>query len=64
MEDKISEIKDKTLDEINKVKNMQDIEEIRIKVLGKKGELTALLKMMGSLCTRKNDLKWEHLLIL
>ena len=49
MEDKISEIKDKTLDEISKVKNMQDIEEIRIKVLGKKGELTALLKMMGSL---------------
>ena len=49
MEDRISEIKDKTLDEISKVKNMQDIEEIRIKVLGKKGELTALLKMMGSL---------------
>ena len=49
MEDKISEIKNKTLEEISKVKNLQEIEKIRVKALGKKGELTAILKMMGTL---------------
>ena len=49
IEDKISEIKNKTLEEISKVKNLQEIEKIRVKALGKKGELTAILKMMGTL---------------
>ena len=34
---------------IKSAKTMQEIEELRVKYLGKKGELTALLKQMGSL---------------
>ena len=49
MEESINEIKNKTLDEILNAKNLQEIEEIRVKALGKKGELTAILKMMGTL---------------
>ena len=49
MQDKIDEIKLTALNEIENTKNLQELENIRVKYLGKKGELTAILKTMGSL---------------
>ena len=49
MEEEVNQIKNETLKKIEQAKNLQEIEDIRVKVLGKKGELTAVLKMMGSL---------------
>lgn len=49
MEEKVYEIKTNALNEINESKSLQELENIRVKYLGKKGELTSLLKMMGTL---------------
>ncbi len=45
----LEEIKKVSLQAINDVKNSEELEQLRIKYLGKKGELTAVLKQMGSL---------------
>ena len=49
MQDKVYEIKSTALSEIEEAKNLTELENIRIKYLGKKGELTSILKMMGTL---------------
>lgn len=49
MKQKLQEIKSVAMDLIAKATDEKQIDEIRVKYLGKKGELTALLKMMGSL---------------
>lgn len=49
MEKQVNEIKLNALDEIEKVSNLRELEDVRVKYLGKKGKLTAILKTMGSL---------------
>lgn len=49
MQDKVYEIKSTALSEIENAKDLTELENIRIKYLGKKGELTSILKMMGTL---------------
>ncbi len=49
MKEKLEQIKAEALKEIADAKDSADCEAVRVKYLGKKGELTALLKMMGSL---------------
>ena len=49
MEEKIAEIKKKALEEIESAKDIKELEEAKVKYLGKKGELTSILKMMGTL---------------
>ena len=49
MEDKIEEIGKNALQELDNCSNLKSLEDLRVKYLGKKGELTALLKMMGTL---------------
>ena len=44
MKEKIEEIKNKSIKEIKELVDLKTLEELRIKYLGKKGELTALLK--------------------
>ncbi len=44
MKEKIEEIKNKSIKEIKELIDLKQLEELRIKYLGKKGELTALLK--------------------
>lgn len=53
MQDKVYEIKSTALGEIEEAKNLTELENIRIKYLGKKGELTSILKMMGTLSTEE-----------
>ena len=49
MKEKLEAIKSAAKEAVSKVQNEKEIEEIRVKYLGKKGELTAILKQMGSL---------------
>lgn len=49
MKQQLEEIKKSALDIIENLKDMQQVENARIKYLGKKGELTAILKQMGKL---------------
>ena len=49
MEEKIAEIKKNALQEIENAKDIKELEDAKVKYLGKKGELTSILKMMGTL---------------
>ena len=49
MKEKIEQIKQKTLEEIRNVTDRKNLEEIKIKALGKKGELTEVLKGLKDL---------------
>ncbi|MBR4173366.1 MAG: phenylalanine--tRNA ligase subunit alpha, partial [Clostridia bacterium] len=49
MKEKLQAIKKTVSDSLNSVSDLNALEEIRIRYLGKKGELTALLKGMGAL---------------
>ena len=49
MEEQIKNIEKSALEELKNCTDIKNLEELRVKYLGKKGELTALLKMMGSL---------------
>jgi phenylalanyl-tRNA synthetase alpha chain len=53
---RLKEIKLQALEEIMQVKNMEKLEELRVKYLGKKGEITAVLKGMGQLSHEKRPL--------
>lgn len=49
MIDSINKIKDRAIGEITSATDLKSLEDIRIRFLGKKGELTELLKMLGGL---------------
>ena len=52
MEEKINEIsklKEEALSEVSPATNAKELDEVRVKYLGKKGELTSILRSMGSL---------------
>ena len=49
MEENINKLKEDALNEIKEVATLQALENIKVKYLGKKGEITAMLKTMGTL---------------
>ncbi len=49
MEEEIRMIKDVAVGDINKATNAKELDDVRVKYLGKKGELTAILRGMGTL---------------
>lgn len=49
MKQKLEEIRARAEAELQKIDSLADLEALRVQVLGKKGELTAILKSMGSL---------------
>ncbi|CDZ75085.1 Phenylalanine-tRNA ligase alpha subunit [Peptoniphilus sp. ING2-D1G] len=49
MKDKLLDIKKRAINDLNNAKNLGDIESIRVNYLGKKGELTLILREMGKL---------------
>ena len=49
MEEKIKQIREKAEDEISKIETIHNLNEVKVKILGKKGELTEILRGMGSL---------------
>lgn len=49
MEEQIREIEQKSIKEISEAKNLKELNDLRVKYLGKKGELTTILRGMGGL---------------
>ena len=49
MKEQLELIKQNALAALEAAQTPADLEDLRVKVLGKKGELTAVLKMMGKL---------------
>ena len=49
MQEQIAQIKQNALEAIEKAKDAKELDEVRIKYLGKKGELTVILRGMGNL---------------
>lgn len=49
MREKLNSIKENALIEIEKANNLKELDDIRVKYLGKKGELTLVLRGMGKL---------------
>lgn len=60
--DKIEAIKAAVDEQIAKSEALQDVQNIRVKYLGKKGELTSIMKDL-KICPRKNGLRSASLLI-
>ena len=56
MEEQISKIKEVATSEINKATNTKELEEARVKYLGKKGELTVILRGMGALAPEERPI--------
>lgn len=56
MKEKLEAIKNNALEELKKVADKTQLENIRVKYLGKKGELTQVLRMMGSLSAEERPL--------
>ena len=53
MEEKINQIRKEAEEEISKIEDIHALNEIRVKILGKKGELTEILRGMGSLSSEE-----------
>ncbi len=53
MRDKLNSLEKISLEKIQNADNAKDLEEIRISVLGKKGELTLILRQMGNLSAQE-----------
>ncbi len=49
MKEQIEKIKENSVQEISKAENLQQLNDLKVKYLGKKGELTAVLRGMGGL---------------
>ena len=49
MKEQLEQIKKAALEQLNEVSDKAELENLRVKYLGKKGELTAILRGMGKL---------------
>lgn len=56
MREKLEEIRRRAEEELARAKAIDDIEALRVKFLGKKGELTAVLRNMGSLSAEERPI--------
>ena len=56
MKEKLAQIREEAILAVNSAADEKALDEIRIKYLGKKGELTAILKMMGSLSAEERPI--------
>ena len=49
VKEEIKKIEEQSIKEINEASNLKELNDLRVKYLGKKGEITAVLRGMGSL---------------
>ena len=57
MKEQLQKIREFAVDDLDKASALQEIEDIKVKFLGKKGELTAILKQMGKLSAEERLLR-------
>lgn len=56
MRDRLLEIKEIALNSIDKISALEEVEQLRVKYLGKKGELTSVLRDMGKLAAEERPI--------
>lgn len=56
MKEELKNIREKALETLEKVGQIKELDEIKVKFLGKKGELTAILKGMGKLSAEERPI--------
>ena len=56
MKEQLQQLKLKALSALQEAKTPADLEELRVQYLGKKGEVTAVLKQMGSLSAEERPI--------
>lgn len=56
MKEEVRRIQEETLAELKEVTSLDTLQELKVKVLGKKGSLTALLRQMGSLSAEERPI--------
>ena len=61
MKEQIEQIRVNAMKEILSVKDAKELNELRVKYLGKKGELTAVLRGMGALSAEERPVIWSLL---
>ena len=59
MKEQLNAIYEKAVDSIKNAEQMKDIDELKVKILGKKGELTGILKGMGKLSPEERPIIGE-----
>ena len=59
MKEKIEEIKQKVIEETKNITDLRSLEDIKIRALGKKGELTAILKSLKELAAEEKPIVGE-----
>lgn len=60
MKDKINLIKENALSNIKSIEKLEDLEQVRVKVLGKKGDLTLILREMGKLSKEERPIIGQY----
>ena len=53
MKEKLEKIKENAKESINKIQNLQELQDLKVKLLGKKSELSTILKGLGSLAAEE-----------
>ena len=56
MKEHLESLRVQALEELEQAKSFEDLEALRIRLLGKKGELTAILKQMGKLSAEERPI--------
>ena len=59
MKEKIAKIKETSIKDVEKCENLKELADLNVKYLGKKGELTSILRMMGSLTPEERPIIGE-----
>jgi len=60
MKEKLNKIKFEAEKNLNEINNLQELDNFRVKVLGKKGELTQVLRGMGSLSNEERPIIGQY----
>ena len=60
MQEQIKKIKELTLEKVKDTKDLKLLNDVKVQILGKKGELTQVLRGMGALSPEERP-KWVNL---
>ena len=62
VKEQLISLKERALSEIKQSSTMEEVDSLRVKYSGKKGELTAILKGMGKLSAEERQIGFEHMI--
>ena len=61
MLEKLEKLKEEVLTNIDNIANLDDLNELKVKILGKKGEFTAIMKGMADIAADKIEIVIQRL---